>query len=272
MMQFKRLGFLSLGVFALFIISTPSFSQTWPYYVLDGYGGVHAGGGAATISPATPYFGWDIAKGIDYFAVANSASNYGHGILVLDGYGGVHKGGKLLGQSISATPYFGWDIARDIVARIIPPRAAYSSYSSANTEVTSSSYVSIRSVTLYLPDDSYVLITGTCSLGNNHATDYVWARVALGVDGLTALDNLEAEHDLPSANHTHNWFNITRTQMTFVTAGSHTFYFLLRKMSGTGQVLYFSPHISVISIDQGYYGTSHETTEDSTIKSTGNIK
>jgi hypothetical protein len=34
------------------------------YYVLDGFGGIHAGGGAQKIIPPTPYFGWNIARGL----------------------------------------------------------------------------------------------------------------------------------------------------------------------------------------------------------------
>lgn len=41
-------------------IARGSYSQA--YYVLDGFGGVHAGGFAPAISPPTPYFGFDIAK------------------------------------------------------------------------------------------------------------------------------------------------------------------------------------------------------------------
>ena len=37
------------------------------YYVLDRFGGVHAGGGALVVtwSSATPYFGFDIARDIE---------------------------------------------------------------------------------------------------------------------------------------------------------------------------------------------------------------
>lgn len=261
-MQLKRLGFLSLGVFGLFVISTPSFAQTFPYYVLDGYGGIHAGGGAAAISPATAYFGWDIAKAIDYVAVANTSTNYGDGLLVLDGYGGIHKGGKLSTVSLTATPYFGWNIARDIVARIIPPRASYSSYTSGNTELTSSTFVSIWSVTLYLPDDSYVLISACCSMGNNDPTNFAVARIAVGVDSTTtALDDLDSEEAFPAHYDSGSgwyltWRTVARTQMAFVPAGSHTFYFLARKLGGTASLYYFSPNISVVAVDQGYYGDS----------------
>lgn len=257
-MSLKKLRLLGFGFVALLLISSPSFSQTWPYYVLDGWGGVHAGGGAAAISPTSSYFGWDIAKAIDYFAVANSSTNYGHGILVLDGYGGVHKGGKLSGQSVAASTYFGWNIARDIVARIIPPRANYSSYNVGNTEVTSSTYVVIRSVTIRLPDDGYVFMAANCALGNNHATVDTTCRFAFGVDGTTPVDGIERYIDLPSNAHPNHWHSATITQMDFLTAGQHTINFLIREATAgsAGQVLYFDPTLCVILIDQSYYGTS----------------
>src|SRR5512137_337206 len=103
----------------LLLFSLPVLSQVAPYYVLDGYGGVHAGGGAPAIAPLTPYFGWDIAKSIDYVPVAAASSIYGDAVLVLDGYGGVHKGGKLSSIGVPATPYFGFNVARSLVYRVI---------------------------------------------------------------------------------------------------------------------------------------------------------
>jgi hypothetical protein len=76
------------------------------YYVLDGYGGVHAGGEISKISPPTPYFGWDIARDIEFMT-------NGSGYYVLDGYGGIHKGGGAPSLS-PATPYFGFDLAKDL--------------------------------------------------------------------------------------------------------------------------------------------------------------
>ena len=35
------------------------------FYVLDGLGGVHAGGGAPLLNPATPYFGFDITRDLE---------------------------------------------------------------------------------------------------------------------------------------------------------------------------------------------------------------
>jgi hypothetical protein len=74
------------------------------YYVLDGYGGVHAGGNAQAMTPSTPYFGWDIAKDLELATT---------GYYALDGYGGVHAGGGASAMS-PAAPYFGWNIARDL--------------------------------------------------------------------------------------------------------------------------------------------------------------
>ena len=74
------------------------------YYVLDRFGGVHPGGGAPVFSPATPYFGFDVAQDLE---VASSSC------YVLDRYGGVHPGGEAPVFSPS-TPYWGWDVAQDL--------------------------------------------------------------------------------------------------------------------------------------------------------------
>ncbi len=253
-MRFKVLVLLAGFVF---ILAIPSFSQGQvPYYVLDGYGGVHSGNGAPVISPKTYYFGWDIARAFEYVAVGTSSTNYGDGILVLDGYGGVHQGGKLSTLTVTKTPYFGWDVARDIVLRNIPPRAYYSTLSSSNVSITSSTYVSIRSFYLDLPDDGYVFISGTLCMGNN-SVDYAFTHVALGVDSsTTALDNIYAEQDLPAAGGGDNWNSVTRTQMTFLTAGRHYIYLIVRKTSGAGIAQYFNPTLCAIYIDQSFSGTS----------------
>lgn len=74
------------------------------FYVLDGFGGVHAGGGAPVLNPTTPYFGFDIARDLELVAA---------GFYVLDGFGEVHAGGGASAIS-PATPYFGFDIAKDL--------------------------------------------------------------------------------------------------------------------------------------------------------------
>jgi len=77
------------------------------YVVLDGYGGVHKYGTAATklAGLGNPYWpGWDIARSI-------SISPDGKGYAILDGYGGVHSAGTA--PKLQAG-YWGWDIARSI--------------------------------------------------------------------------------------------------------------------------------------------------------------
>ena len=104
----------------------PSFSwdiardmQTTPdglgYVILDGYGGIHLYGSAAT-GPlsrltATPYFGFDIAR-----SLALTAD--GAGYFVLDGFGGVHAVGTAH-KPTGKYPYWsGWDIARSIAVTL----------------------------------------------------------------------------------------------------------------------------------------------------------
>jgi hypothetical protein len=77
------------------------------YYVLDAMGGVHAGGGAAVLNPTTPYFGFPAAANLEL----NSTGYY-----VLDTFGVVHAGGGAPAIT-SATPYFGFDVARDLEIR-----------------------------------------------------------------------------------------------------------------------------------------------------------
>ena len=73
-------------------------------HVLDGYGGLHPGADSAVPSPATPYFGFDVARDLELATV---------GLFVLDGFGGVHVGaGEAL--PMSPTPYFGFDVAVDL--------------------------------------------------------------------------------------------------------------------------------------------------------------
>ncbi len=116
-MRYRLVALLfAVGVVAAF--PAEAFAQQHAaYYVLDGFGGVHAGGGAPTITPRPPYFGWDAA--IDIEVVAGDGSpNAADGILVLDKFGGVHPGGALVADPpVGSTPYFGFDIARALAYR-----------------------------------------------------------------------------------------------------------------------------------------------------------
>jgi protocatechuate 3,4-dioxygenase beta subunit len=77
------------------------------YIVLDGFGGLHKFGSAASGAMGAlggAYFGWDIARGI-------AITPTGTGLDVLDGFGGVHTSGNAVSTK---SPYFGWDIARGL--------------------------------------------------------------------------------------------------------------------------------------------------------------
>jgi hypothetical protein len=112
-----RAAVAAVFVFLFALTAAASFAQQEGYYVLDGFGGVHAGGGAPAVFPKTPYFGFDIAKDIVYVPRGSAGKD---GILVLDGFGGVHAGGAIKGDSLAPnTPYFGFNIARGIATRSV---------------------------------------------------------------------------------------------------------------------------------------------------------
>jgi hypothetical protein len=80
------------------------------YVILDGFGGIHLYGSAAT-SPLRnligPYFNFDIARQI-------VVTSTGRGFYILDGFGGVHVAGDATTPS-GRYPYWpGWDIARSM--------------------------------------------------------------------------------------------------------------------------------------------------------------
>jgi hypothetical protein len=254
-MRFKGLG--SLGVLAtvLFFVSIPAMAQYFPFYVLDGYGGVHAGGGAVAITPATPYFGWDIAKAIEYVSVGYSSSAYGDGLIVLDGYGGVHKGGALAPVSVAATPYFGWNIARDLTMRLIPPRVTSSTSVHGPYNFTSTSYTLIAGPAyIYAPDDGYVTLCASAVV-QNATVNTVAAQYGFSMDEYSStLADFRGYEDIQSTSTE----TITLNQTYFMPAGSHYFCFVLRLPSG-GTVKYEHTSLSVIYVDQsnsGYSGLS----------------
>ncbi len=89
------------------IVTTPDGNG---YVVLDGFGGVHLFGSAATgplRNVRGPYFGFDIARSI-------ALTSDGAGYFVLDGWGGVHVAGTAKRPAGKYPYWHGWDIARSI--------------------------------------------------------------------------------------------------------------------------------------------------------------
>ena len=75
-------------------------------YTLDGFGGIHADGGAPAMSASAYWAGWNIARSLALFPD-------GSGGYTLDGYGGLHPFGSA--PALSGYAYFGFDIARQVV-------------------------------------------------------------------------------------------------------------------------------------------------------------
>jgi hypothetical protein len=250
-----KLGILGLGVLLLF--SIPLLSQYAPFYVLDGYGGVHAGGGAPAISPATPYFGWNIARDIAHLPVATSDTNYGDGILVLDGYGGVHLGGKLSGVSVAATPYFGFDIAKSLTFRRIDPQA-YGAAPGTYIDITyppSTFYQAIgESMNMVLPDAGYVVVTiGAyfCNPASDYTANGKWiaGQMGIGVNSTTDIDYYSDRSfhlsDVITPSYLYPYENVSLTRIFyFDSGGTQRFYFLVRPYSGTGTIRVINPTIT----------------------------
>ena len=92
--------------------------QTTPdgqgYVVLDGFGGIHLFGSAATgplRNVRGPYFGFDIARSL-------VLTPDGAGYYLLDGYGAIHTAGTAV-RVPGPGPYWpGWDIARSLAVTL----------------------------------------------------------------------------------------------------------------------------------------------------------
>lgn len=94
-------------------------------YLVDGYGRLHAFGGAPRVSRSTGSWpGWDIVRGLAISPASTKRAVTGY---VLDGYGGIHPfaaGRASLPPKERSGPYWaGWDIARAIV--LSTPRSGY---------------------------------------------------------------------------------------------------------------------------------------------------
>jgi hypothetical protein len=233
------------------------------YYVLDAFGGVHAGGGAPLIVPATPYFGFDVTADLTYVPVG-TASAVGDGLLVLDKWGGVHLGGALAADPPSGgTPYFGFDAARAIVFRDIVPRTVGSvSPLLPNFTSSATTFVSVVSATIFAPDDGFLLVAGGGTVQCDTNAGKARVRFSTNVDstagdpqilggGGYAVDLNCAEGNLPAA---HNSFQ----KLYPVSAGTHTAYVLYRHNAGsfTASFTLLNPFITVTYIDASATGAS----------------
>jgi hypothetical protein len=240
------------------ILAGPAEGQVASYYVLDGFGGVHAGGGAPAV-PGTPYFGFDIAKGIAY---APGAS--GNGIMVLDGFGGVHRVG--LGPAVGPTPYFGFNIARAITYRNVPPRIASDATNALlDIDATSATYTVIRSLTITAPDDGFLLVIGSSYLGCASAvvTDTLAGELTINVDATTepgAITDM-AIATFPDCRPGEAFFqtnNQTLAHVFPVGAGAHTVNLLVRKSGGTAtaELRVLGRSLTALFIDHNGMGSS----------------
>jgi hypothetical protein len=266
-MKFK-LSIFGLGFLLLF--SIPLLSQYAPFYVLDGYGGVHAGGGAPAITPGTPYWGWDIAKSIDYVPIAYSSSIYGDGYLVLDGYGGVWQGGKLASISVTPkTPYWGFNVARSLVYRVVDPEA-YGYSLDTTYQLLDNSMNTVASFYLNLPDAGWVFVEASAMLWNTSTTLSSATRYGIGVDTNTVYDT--ATHRWASFNaglDDNNFLGhqaASTAKLFYLDAGQHYFYFLAERVGGTATVDVTNRTMTAIYINKTYTQSSLDARKDAAPK------
>ena len=254
-MRFKRILWSIAVLSATLLFVTGAHAQEVEYYVLDGFGGVHAGGGAPAIAPASPYFGFDVARDIMY-----APGRTGQGYIVLDGWGGVHAGGPI-GSILPGPPYFGFDIAKGITYRNIPPRMNGAFSGGTSVLVTSPIFSSVLSVQMWAPDDGYILFTGSAEMFcENVIAGDVRTDISVNVDTVAQLSNYEYNVTIPDCTLTAGGaFErrlISVTHVFFVSAGAHTLHLLARDGGGSldGRVREIS--IGAVFVDQAYWGAS----------------
>lgn len=225
-----------------------------PYYVLDAFGGVHAAGGAPVITPATPYFGFDVAADVTFIPVGTSTAT-GDGIIVLDKWGGVHYGGALATHPPSGgTPYFGFDAARAIEYRDVSPRVAGASVLSAQL-VTSSTFVVLQTVDIHAPDDGFLLVSGSTNMYCLGAGT-VRAEAGINVDGSGQLEDYLFDAPDCTAGLFDMTANAGMTKLFPVSAGNHTVNLVGRRASGTQTVGFAARSITALFVDHDGVGVS----------------
>jgi hypothetical protein len=248
-------------MFAMFVttlaastLALPALSQNHAeHYVLDGFGGVHAGGGAPVISPATPYFGFDVAADLEFVAVGTAAAT-GNGLLVLDKFGGVHRGGALVAQPPGgATPYFGFNVARAISLRDVPTRAN-GVHNGAPTTVTSFSYVELVSASMRAPDDGVLVVTASASLSCS-GTGSSRMDFSVALNGTEPPGFLRQQHSIPDCSPS----DLRGAAITYVfpvTAGNHVVRAVGRHVLGAVSPAFSDRTISVVYVDRNANGSS----------------
>ena len=254
----RRIAFCTLVLALAVLIPLGGDAQQAPFYVLDGFGGVHAGGGAPVIAPGTPYFGFDVAKDIAYVPGA-----LGEGYLVVDGFGGVHEAGAL--AAVTPTiPYFGFDIARGISYRNIPPRAN-GNFNTLSWTVTSGTFTSIVSTIVNAPDDGYILLISNAEMFCS-VVDTGGARtdVAIGIDSATVpLAGFDYLLTIPDCSlvtaGAYERRIVAVSNLFSVSAGAHTAHLLAKDGAGPIQGVLSDITITAIYIDQGFDGMSRPT-------------
>ena len=245
-------GLTGAIVVILVVLAAPSgHAHHAQYYVLDGFGGIHAGGGAPVPPGGIPYFGFDIARDIAYLPGLNADA-----LLVLDGFGGVHAAG---GGAFPPTPYFGFDIARAIVYRSILPRATGSATANVIELInTSTSFTVLRSVMINAPDDGFLFVSGSSYVGCNGAE--VVTLLAINVDATTQPSQIafmgQASFNCANVAGFQNSNNQTLTHLFPVAAGPHTVNLLGRKKGGSGSASILGRSLTAIFIDHGASGSS----------------
>ena len=257
-MKFRVAGIIVVGI-ATVAWANIALAQHADYYVLDGFGGVHAGGGAPVVAPAPPYFGFDIARAIEYVAVGRVGAT-GNGLLVLDGFGGIHSAGALASAPPGApTPYFGFDIVRGLTLRNVPPRGAGNT-NGITGSVSSSSFVVLLTTAIRAPDDGFLLVIGSANVFCDGSGDSA-AELGVNVDS-TAGDGSISNYyaSFPSCSTAGGGLgpneNIAITKLYTVAAGPHTVNLLGRKHGGTQDPSFDAKSIVAVFIDRDALGTS----------------
>ena len=255
MSQRRRIAAISL-MFAV-LLAAPAVGQHAQYYVLDGFGGVHAAGGAAVISPATPYFGFDVAADIAYVPLG-TAAGHGDGILVLDEFGGVHSGGALASAPpVPSPPYFGFRVAKAISYRNVPPRVAgdefYGSFS-----VSNSGFLAMNTIAIHAPDDGFLLIMTTSTVGcATTGPAAVLTDLALTVDTTSVTGVPIWRVRIPGSDCvSFQTENMTGTRLVPVSAGSHTVLLMARDAGGGTFGSLKTRTMTALFVDQNELGGS----------------